>query len=52
MKTTPGDIIVLHICTKNYNQMMYDFWDIVRNRRKDKRTDRQIDGQTDGKSDI
>ena len=23
MKKTPGDIIILHICTKNYNQMIY-----------------------------
>ena len=22
MKKTPGDIIILHMCTKNYNQMM------------------------------
>ena len=23
MKTTPGDIIILHMCNKNYDQMMY-----------------------------
>ena len=23
MKKTPRDIIILHMCTKNYNQMMY-----------------------------
>ena len=23
MKTTPGDIIILHVCTKNYDHMMY-----------------------------
>ena len=23
MKKTPGDIIILHKCTKNYDQMMY-----------------------------
>ena len=23
IKTTPGDIIILHMCTKNYDQMMY-----------------------------
>ena len=23
-----GDIIILHICTINYNHMMYDIWDI------------------------
>ena len=26
MKTTPGDIIILHTCTKNYDQMMYGSW--------------------------
>ena len=30
MKKTPGDIIILHKCTKNYDQMMYGFWDMVR----------------------
>ena len=24
MKTTPGDIIILHKCTKNYDQVMYN----------------------------
>ena len=37
-----GDII-LHMCTKNYNQMMYSSWDIVR----DGRTDRMSDGKSD-----
>ena len=23
MKKSPGDIIILHMCTKNYDQMMY-----------------------------
>ena len=23
MKKTPGDIIILHMCTKNYDQMIY-----------------------------
>ena len=35
MKKTPGDITILHICTKNYNQMMYSSWDMVRDRRMD-----------------
>ena len=26
MKKTPEDIIILHTCTKNYNQMMYTSW--------------------------
>ena len=29
MKQTPRDIIILHICTKNYDQMMYASWDMV-----------------------
>ena len=32
MKKTPGDIVILHMCTKNYNQMVYSSWDIVRDR--------------------
>ena len=38
-KKTPGDII-LNMCIKNCDYMMYGFWDMVRS------------GQTDGKSDI
>ena len=30
---TPGYIIILHMCTKNIGHMMYDSWNIVRNRR-------------------
>ena len=33
-KKTPGDIIILHISTKNYDQMMYGSWDMVRDGRK------------------
>ena len=40
----PGDIIILHTCTKNYDQMMCDSWDMAHNRWTDR--------QTDGKSDI
>ena len=29
MKKTTGDIIILHMCTKNYDQMMYGSWDMV-----------------------
>ena len=43
-KKMPGDIIILHMSTKNYDQMMYSSWDVVHNRRTDRRTD--------GKSDI
>ena len=28
-KKTPGDIIILHICTKNYDQMIYDSSDML-----------------------
>ena len=40
MKKNAGDIIILHMCTKNHDHMMYDSWDMVRKR------------QTDWKSDI
>ena len=43
MKKMPGDIIILHMCTKNYDQMMYSSWDMVHNRWKDRCTDRQMD---------
>ena len=29
---TPGDMIILHICTINDNHMMYGFWDMEHNR--------------------
>ena len=32
MKKTPGFIITLHMCTKNYDQMMHCSWDMVRDR--------------------
>ena len=32
MKKIPGDIIILHMCSKNYYQMMYDSWDMVHDR--------------------
>ena len=37
-KKTPG-IIILHMCTNNYDSMMYDSWDMVRDRQTG--TDRQ-----------
>ena len=43
MKRTPGDIIILHMCTKNYDQIMYGSCDIVSDRQMDGRTDRQKD---------
>ena len=39
-----GDIIILHMCTKDDDKMMYDSWDMVCNRR--------TDGQMNRKSDI
>ena len=32
MKKQPGDIIILHKCTKNYDKMMHDSWDMVHDR--------------------
>ena len=40
MKQMPQDIIILHMCTKNYGQMMYGSWDMGH------------DGQMDGWTDI
>ena len=36
----PGYNIMLGVCTKNYNQMIYGSWDTVH--------DRQTEGQTNG----
>ena len=30
VKKAPGDILILHMRTKNYVQMMYGSWDMVR----------------------
>ena len=43
MKETSGDNIILHVCTKNYDHMMYGSWDTV----EDGRTDGRINGQMD-----
>ena len=32
MKKTPGDIIILHQCTKNHNHKLYCSWDMVHDR--------------------
>ena len=32
MKKSPGDIIILHMCTINDNHMMYGFWDMESDR--------------------
>ena len=34
LKKTPGDIIILHICTTNDNHMMYGSWDIEHDKQK------------------
>ena len=41
MEKNLRDILILHMCTKTYDQMMYGSWDMVHNR--------QMDGQTDGR---
>ena len=33
-RKTPGDIIVLHLCTKNLHDIIYNFWDIECDRLK------------------
>ena len=30
MKTNPGDIVILHKCTKNHDYMLYCSWDMAR----------------------
>ena len=32
MKKVSGDVIILHMCTKNHNHMMYASWDMEYNR--------------------
>ena len=36
MKKTSGDIIILHMCTKNYDQIMYISWNMVYDERMKK----------------
>ena len=40
----PGDIIILHMCAKNYDHVMYGSWDMVCNRQTGRQAERQIDG--------
>ena len=42
IKKNTGDIIILKMCTKNYDQMMYGSWDMVCNRWTDGRTKKVI----------
>ena len=48
MEKNLWDITILHMCTENYDQMMYGSWDMLHNGWRDG----QMDGQTDRKSDI
>ena len=41
MKKTPENIIIFHICSKNYDQMMYSSWDMVHDRWTDRQTVRR-----------
>ena len=36
----PGNIITLHMCTRNYDHMVRGSWDMVRDRRTDERTEK------------
>ena len=36
MKKMPGDITILHICTKNYGHIKYSSWDMVHNGQMDR----------------
>ena len=38
-KKKPGDIIILHVYTKNYDHMMYESWDKVHEEWMDWQTD-------------
>ena len=36
-------MFIKHMCTKNYDHMIYSSWDMVRNRRMDRWRDRKSD---------
>ena len=40
MKNTPGDIIILHMCIKNYEHMVFGSWHIVCDRWMDRRMEK------------
>ena len=52
MKKIAGDIMILHMCTKNNDHMMYGSWNMVHDGWMDRRlagqTDRLMDRRTDG----
>ena len=39
MKKTTGDIIILHMCTKNNDHMMYGSWNMVCDRWTDEKSE-------------
>ena len=39
MKEVSGDIIISHMCTKNYDQIMFNTWDMVHDKQTDRWTD-------------
>ena len=39
-KKNLGDIIILHMCTKNCDQMIYSSWDMVHDRRTNEQTEK------------
>ena len=45
-KKTPGDTIILHMCTENDDQMMYGSWDMVHGEQTDGRTESQMEKVT------
>ena len=47
MKKTPGVIIILHMRTKNYDQIMHGSWDRVHNAWAERQMDRQMDEKND-----
>ena len=47
-KKQTGGIIILHMCTKNYDHIMYASWDMVHNRWMDRQMNRWTDGLRDG----
>ena len=51
MKKTSGDIIILHMCTKNYDHMMCSFWDMVHGGQTEGWTDGHTHGETGGPTD-
>ena len=46
MKKDSGDIIILQMCTKNYDHMIYGSWGMVCDRRTDRRMDRKTEKVT------